>query len=233
LLLESNINLQYYIKNYATNDVFWAFQLKSLKPKIYFEDEINADIKEQDGIATKWQVDLLESIHLAYKRADTSYAELKFTKISCPSIKTKFNDTKSKKLYNIAYRTKCHDVHGDWEDLAQNYLKYEKNSGLFYPRFDEYRVDIRQFNPILLVCCMTLTEFLQKSQTITYHRNMSMWWKIYLRQLNSQKTFMISSCLPQTKKHRMNLIEKRAYTKIPTRLAAKVGVCERGLCHEF
>lgn len=162
LLLETSNNLQYYIKNYNSIDAFRDFQMNSLKPELYFETEIKSDIQEQGGTATKWQSDLLESIHKAYKRAGTSYEELKSTKISSPSIRTKFTNTDSTQLYNIAYRTKCHEVHGDWEDIAQNHLRFDECSSLFYPKFEEYGADIRQLNPILLICCETLTLFLRE-----------------------------------------------------------------------
>lgn len=162
LLLETSINLQYYIKNYKSIDAFRDFVLNGLKAEVYFEDGINADVQKQDGAATEWQANRLESIHEAYKSAGTSYEKLKSEKVSSPSICTKFDNTNNARLYNIAYRTKCHDVHGDWEDLAQNYLRFDECSGLFYPKFEEYRADIRQLNPILLVCCDTLKLFLQE-----------------------------------------------------------------------
>lgn len=147
-----------------TLGTFNKFRISSLKPEAYFQEEINKDIKEKecDGFISTWQKDLLSSIQKCYSMANTSYDEVKANKDKFPSISTRFRLTNNQRLYDIAYRVKCHDIHGDWVDFCENYLSYDESAETFSPNFQEYDADVRQLSPILLICCNTLKTFIRE-----------------------------------------------------------------------
>ena len=160
MILEEVINLEYFIENYdrkLLND----FRLNSLKPETFFEEAIVGDINENAGQSTAWQERLLKSIHATYEKASSSYEEVRSSKVRLPSISEKFRATGNKRLYDISYRTKCHDIHGDWVDLTQNYLSYSHENNTFTPNFQEFQADLRQLNPILIICCDMLQKFIK------------------------------------------------------------------------
>lgn len=160
MLLEGNINLQYFISNYD-DSVLNAFRLRSLKAETLFEEAINNDISQNGGHPSSWQSRLLNSIHNTYNKAQATYEEAKKTNVKLPNIEQRFNNTGNKRLYDIAYRTKCHDIHGDWVDFTLNYLIYDENTKTFCPNFQEYKADLRQLNPALIICCDTLIKFIE------------------------------------------------------------------------
>lgn len=160
MILEDNINLQYFILHYE-DSLLNDFRLNSLKPEAFFEEVINSDIVKADGQISSWQSELLNSIHSTYNKAGTSYEEVRKTRAKLPNISEKFRATGNQRLYDIGYRTKCHDIHGDWVDFTQNYLNYNRNSNTFTPNFQEYDADFRQLNPILIICCDTLKKFIK------------------------------------------------------------------------
>ncbi len=162
MLIEQIINLEFYIKNYDNKQLLNNYRLNSLKPEVYFEKAIHDDISSHrtnsDFLA--WQNRLLDSIHQTYKETGTSYEELQHLHIKIPNIHDKFCDTRNERLYDIEYRTKCHDIHGDWVDLLQNYLDYDESTSYFKPKFDDNQADIRQLNPILIICYNMIRAFL-------------------------------------------------------------------------
>lgn len=160
MLLEGNINLQYFILNYNDSELN-DFRLHSLKAEAIFEEVINNDIAQNGGQPSLWQSNLLNSIHDTYNKAQTTYEEVKKSKAKLPNICQKFNNTGNQKLYDVAYRTKCHDIHGDWVDFTQNYLTYDNTTNTFSPNLQEYDADLRQLNPILIICCDTLIKFIK------------------------------------------------------------------------
>ena len=161
MLLEQIINLQYYIQNYNNKALLDSFRLDSLKPEAAFEDNIHNDNSETYAELHSWQQQFLDSIHSTYQKTNTTYEIIKKRRKSSPSIFEKFSDTGNKRLYEIAYRTKCHDIHGDWVDLLQNYLTFDEVSLTFSPNFNEYEADLRQLNPPLLICCDMLKIFVR------------------------------------------------------------------------
>lgn len=163
IIMEDSINLQYYILNY-NDSVLEDFRVHSLRPEAFFEEAICDDIAENNGQITEWQEQLLDSIHSTYNKAGkagTPFEEIKNAKIKTPSIWEKFRTTGNQRLYDIAYRTKSHSIHGDWVDFTLNYLCYNEDTLTFSPNFQEYQADIRQLNPALLVCCEALKSFLK------------------------------------------------------------------------
>lgn len=160
MLLEGNINLQYFIFNYKESELN-DFRLNSLKAEVFFEETINDDVCQNGGHLSPWQSSLLNSIHNTYDKAQTTYEEVRKSKVRLPNISQKFINTGNQKLYDVAYRTKCHDIHGDWVDFTQNYLTYDKSTNTFSPNFQEYKADLRQLNPILIICCDTLIKFIK------------------------------------------------------------------------
>lgn len=160
IIIEGNVNLQYFILNYK-DSLLNAFRLNSLKPEAYFEEAINSDVSNNNGEISAWQSKLLSSIYNTYDKAGSSYEEVKKTKAKLPGIRERFSATGNQKLYDIAYRTKCHDIHGDWVDFTQNYLLYDTKSKTFAPDFRDYEADLRQLNPQLIVCCETLIKLIR------------------------------------------------------------------------
>ncbi len=160
MILEDNINLQYFVLNYQSSQLN-DFRVHSLKPEVFFEKSINDDIKKNGGKTSSWQTKLLSSIHNTYNKAGISYEEVRRNKTKVPNISDKFRSTGNQRLYDIAYRTKCHTIHGDWVDITQNYLNYHKASDTFSPNFQEHEADIRQLNQVLITCCDTITKFIK------------------------------------------------------------------------
>ncbi len=160
MILEEVINIEYFIENYDRK-LLNNFRLNSLKPETFFEEAIVGDISENAGQSTAWQERLLKSIHVTYEKANSSYEEVKSSKVRLPNISEKFRATGNKRLYDISYRTKCHDIHGDWVDLTQNYLNYNHENNKFTPNFQEFQADLRQLNPILIICCDMLQKFIK------------------------------------------------------------------------
>ena len=160
ILLEDSINLQYFILNHKSSKLA-EFRLHSLRPEAFFEEIINDDIANNNGEQSPWQKRLLDSIYNTYAEAGVTYEEVRKSKVRIPSISDKFRDTGNKRLYDIGYRTKCHNVHGDWVDLTKNYLVYNTDSNSFSPNFCEYEADLRQLNPVLIICCDTIIKFIE------------------------------------------------------------------------
>ncbi len=160
MLLEDNINLQYFILNYESAKLT-EFCLHSLKPEAYFEETIKDDIVNSNGMQSPWRKGLLASIYSTYEQAETSYEEVRKTKVKFLSISERFRVTGNMRLYDIAYRTKCHNIYGDWADMTKNHLIYNKNSNSFISNFDEREADLRQLNPMLIICCDTIIKFVE------------------------------------------------------------------------
>lgn len=160
MILEGIINIEYFIKCFderLLND----FRLNSLKAEAFFEKTIREDIAKNAGQSSDWQERLLASIHHTYKKTNSSYEEVRSKKIKLPSISEKFRTTGNERLYDVSYRTKCHDIHGDWVDLALNYLTFDEETARFSPNFQEYQADLRQLNPPLIICYEMLKKFVQ------------------------------------------------------------------------
>lgn len=161
IIIEDSVNLQYYILNYK-DSVLEDFRIHSLRPEALFEEAICNDIAENNDGPSKWQEELLDSIHNTYRKAgktEVSFEEIKKAKVS--SVWEKFRDTGNQRLYNTVYRGKSHGIHGDWVDFTLNYLNYDKDTLTFSPNFQEYQADIRQLNPALLFCYEALKKFLK------------------------------------------------------------------------
>lgn len=160
MILEGIVNIEYFIKNFDEH-LLNNFRLNSLKAEAFFEEAIREDIAKNAGQSSDWQERLLGSIYDTYKKTNSSYEEVRSTKIKLPPISEKFRSTGNQKLYDVSYRTKCHDIHGDWVDLALNYLTFDNEASRFSPNFQEFQADIRQLNPPLIICCEMLKKFLR------------------------------------------------------------------------
>lgn len=160
MILEGIVNIEYFINNFNEH-LLNDFRLNSLKAEAFFEETIREDITKNAGQSSDWQEQLLRSIYDTYKKTNSSYDEVRSTKIKLPTISEKFRSTGNQKLYDVSYRTKCHDIHGDWVDLTLNYLTFDNEAFRFLPNFQEFQADIRQLNPPLIICCEMLEKFLR------------------------------------------------------------------------
>ena len=203
MIIEASINLQYYILNYK-DSVLEKFRVNSLLPEAFFEEAICDDIAENNGQISEWQERLLNSIHSTYNKAGkfgTSFEDIKKAKVKIPSIWEKFRVTGNQRLYDVVYRGKCHNIHGDWVDFTQNYLSYNEDSLTFSPNFQEFDTDLRQLNPVLLICYESLKIYLENFPGHGLHQS------LYTEIVNDQKLILLLDEIHDNFLNKQNLFE--------------------------
>lgn len=155
VLLEDNINLQYYIRHPEKIDDFCKSCVKAEQELAALIDKRRSESAETwTETMLKWEDGLMESVNRGLSIAGvTRNDKLPRT----PDMKTKAKDVGLEELYT-SYRIECHVIHGDWFDIAR-YSMTEKD-GRFYPKFEIDGTDIRQFNPILEIVYKSLDDFI-------------------------------------------------------------------------
>ena len=160
IILEDNISLRYFIIHHEKLD---DYRKSCFRGEIEFEDQIlknREERKHDDPIIYKWEEGLLDSIKRAYSTVGLTSEQIRTIRIKQPpKVQDMAKEVDLDILYT-SYRLECHSTHGDWFDISRYFL--QEKDGLFFPRFEEDKIDIRKINPMLLPTCETILFFLQK-----------------------------------------------------------------------
>ena len=154
MLFESNITVQYLIKN---PDMIDTFRKQSVKGDKKFYDTIIRNRQnrgESDSDLYKWEGQILSSIKSSFDDAGYSPDD---SIPRFPNMYDRMSDLKNESSYFV-YAVNSGIIHNEWSYIAKYSLI--KKDDKYFPDFDEYGEDIRLLNPILLLCYDTLKCFI-------------------------------------------------------------------------
>lgn len=156
-LVESCTRLLYFLDHPEEVDIF---RKNSIKPELKFKkiilDNMNSRDKDFYCGESEYEENLLKSIQESLDSAEYDGNE------AIPKLHNMYEMMQDQDLTIMytPYASSSHFVHCDWSAIFKYYL--DENGGKYYPCFDDYEVDIRLLNPILLLCYHTLRIFLLK-----------------------------------------------------------------------
>lgn len=156
-LVESCTRLLYFLDHPEEVEIF---RKNSIKPELRFKkiilNSINSRDKDLYHGESEYEEELLKSIQESLDSAGYDDSE------AIPKMHNMYEMMQDQDLTIMytPYASSSHFVHCDWSAIYKNYLNEDGEK--YYPCFDDYEVDIRLLNPILLLCYHALRIFLLK-----------------------------------------------------------------------
>ena len=155
-ILESCTRVQYFLNHPERID---DYRKNSIKPELKLKNLILENRKSRDGDFYKGEYEyeegLLKSIQNSLIRAGNTEGKLARE----TNVYDMMKDLDLGSMYS-SYATASHFIHPDW--ISTSIYSLKEQDGKFYPDYDDYEVDIRLLNPLLLICYDTIEKFITK-----------------------------------------------------------------------
>jgi len=146
-ILEAMTNLQFLITK-DDNEYYDKFVAYSFGPERELYDDINAEIKKNDGVIQPIEERMLKSIAAKCKASAVNIDEIPAKHREwATNMRERLKAIDIPGLYNT-YRTLSHSIHVSWVELLSNDLEQDAETGLFKPRLKLRKIDARLLSPI-------------------------------------------------------------------------------------
>jgi hypothetical protein len=146
-ILEATTNLQFLIAK-DSDEYYDKFVAYSFGPERELYDDINAEIKKNNGAALPIEERMLKSIAAKCQMSGVNIDEVPAKHREwATNMRERLKAIDMTGLYNT-YRVLSHSIHVTWVELLSNDIEKDTASGLFKPRLLPKKVDARILTPV-------------------------------------------------------------------------------------